>query len=919
MKIGDRLGQIYFLGMHPKRQASIAEALSHTAPTSYASPWRIYSRLTQPGIIAIRTVTRASGLDIFLLDDARYGGIEDVAEVMFYAVDDGSSDLFGALQTDASLFVTFVRLNWDTLNSRKLWADYGLEQPPKSRVLRSFRAVLKQAAASGMLGRHPVCLHIGGGIGDCDALIVGTTDKMLGLNTFLSTLSQMGTDGLALKLGAEETRIGVSYPIVAESVTELGVGWDLFAEALQSARGALDAGAGQTMHPQEKATRVKVGRVLRGELQPTVFLRRSRSSLAGVTEQIRKVLPERWTMQNILGEADVLLRHHEAGGASTAPLHLEDLICLSARLDQRAVDQPSFPRRHSMVVNFDELHPSSENFAALDRASILGEPTLAVGMREMPYEPSSTQQAKMNLAKCAAYLTTIQDLRLREELRIIERMVERCTILQRQADLPAETRRVSQLGLRRIARSLDQLLSRHDGDEGRIALRYSLVNSGAHLERTISHLSRGNVPMLLATPMQARAVDHFASETMLAKALAAPASAVASRMATVLERIRPAQGEPPLQWVNLIETLEDMIEPIIYTSHGLDFTLARPLGIIHVPRWIMWYPTSSSLILHEVGHAVFSDGQLDDLLLACVDRVRETPAVRAWCEEVAQRGEMVRRADGTSAGVARQWRSDQHEVAAELFNRLFSYPGGAAEAYLFDQLEYFHAIINRSEEVERISFTTRALTVHVAHALLLRSREQQSLWKLSAEELAVWIREAIEAFRSLLREWLGSPPPPFATMAPAESRELVQEVQTLAGTLALHCDEAPTESLRDFNTSVGRSVQRAVFMALAAHSREEVPPENNGTLLAHLVWEAIILCSQEQDKSDGGTDQRLFAQALEKLRGAEVPDFTCAWPERLPRMLHHSIRRSSHTSVLLQQRVALSLYLADWMSLRHSQ
>ncbi|HEV7402273.1 MAG TPA: hypothetical protein VGO11_05070 [Chthoniobacteraceae bacterium] len=923
--------------MHPRCQESVARALRSAKRPDHASEWRIFSRLARPGLIAIRTVARSSGLDIFLLENEELRGIEDVAEMMFFGVED-SRGLLEALRPNASLFITFLRLNWDALSREKLWRDYGLPQPSRSRIFRGFCAALRKASLHGSLGQHAVEFHIGGGIGDCDALIVGTTNSRHGLNKFLSTLSQLGTDNLALHIGVAAGRLAYSLPIVTESVTELGVGWELFQESLHAARAALEGDAGPEFHPEEEKLHDKINQSLDGDLRAAVFLRRSRSTLSTVGEQLKRITPRRWVMQEVLGDADILLRFTdpakladpEPAARETPRAHpqdLKDLICLTARLDRQATSEPSFPRRHSVVLSFDEADPLAEASGRVARGAMLGDDRLLARLLQEAIDAPADAQAERDLSRCAEHLATIHDLRLREELRIIERMVERCAILQRQPDLPAETRRVSQLGLRRIARTLDQLATHQEGDPRRITLRHSLVNSGAHLERTISHLSRGNVPLLLATPSQARALDHFSSETILARALAAPASSVAGRLARILDESRPLDGNPPAHWASLLETLRDMEEPIIYTSHGLDFALARPLGILHVPRWIMWYPTASSLILHEVGHAVFNDGRLDDLLLACVATLRERSHLLVWCAEIVAGAGAAETADSRLAGGPAKWRTDQHEIAAELFHRLLGYPAAGAEAYLFDQLEYLHAIINRIEKLDRISFITRILTVHLAHALLIRSQQEGSPWQLDFEGLKGWIHDAVESFREHLRGWGGAPPPPFSSMKHWENEELVREVKMLAGTLAVQSAPAPedgpgapgdTRDLRDYHSAVGRAVQRGVFMAMAASAGEEVSSMYSGTMIAHLVWQATLRCSRDPESPTREPEQKQFDKAVRTLQAGEVPDFMCPWPERLPRMLQHAIRRSSEASVLVHQRMALSLCMADWMSVRHS-
>jgi hypothetical protein len=921
MKLSETLGQIYFLGMHPREQEAVAKALREASTQPYASSWRIFSRLARPGIIALRTVSRSSGLDIFLLEQDELQGVEDIAEMLIYGMVDPEGVAWDDIRPEGCLFITFVRLDWDALQRSELWKAYGIAPPPKSQIFKMFCAALRRAVRNGILKNGLPQFHIGGGVGDCDALIIGSARTTAELNYFLLTLSQLGSDNLAAEFGAHcEKSTTTALPIVAESVTELGVAWPEFEQALTAADVALDAG-GKGLHPLEKEIGVRLNQMLQGHLRGAIFLKRSCSTPPNARSRLTALLPPEWVKQEVLGEADALLRYRESAGNPSRPPELCDLLGMVARLDQQAKRDASFPKRHSVVVSFDDPKDPDLDYPLPERGMVLG--TLCTGHEqpELAAFPTRTAReqdgiAQEALARCVRYLRSIHNSRLREELRIIERMVERCAVLQRQGDLPSETRRVTQLGLRRIARTLDHIerLEASGPEEWVVAVRHSLVNSGVHLERTISHLSRGNVPMLLATPTQARATDHFSSETMLATALACPASAVAGRIAAFLDKIKPPRGKTPVQWEALLETLRDMVEPIIYTSHGLDFMLARPLGIIHVPRWIMWYPTSSSLVLHEVGHALFSDGQLDSLLFASAKAAYQHATLQKWCKGLIENGDIVGEGTSVLTGISGQWRTDQHEIAAELFNRLFSYPAGAAREYLYDQLEYLHAIINRKGWVERIGFITRAFSVHVAHALLTRGEEARWLWTASAAEVSIAVGEAVMEFHELLRDWLRSPPPPFDRMEFAGSRKLLDQASRMAVMLGLEIESG--KEVLDFETAVGRAVQRAVFMAATSMSRGFVDNKENATVVAHLVWEAILACSREPDQPQHSQGQAQMRFCLQKLEKGEVPELVPPWPERLPRILHHTIRSSPNASVFLSQRMALSLHLADWMSLR---
>lgn len=315
----------------------------------------------------------------------------------------------------------------------------------------------------------------------------------------------------------------------------------------------------------------------------------------------------------------LLRRADSAPPPSSPPLDaLSNLLLLLGRLDAKTALDPDFPRRIAVVITFDRSYAEQTP----DRGSLL-QNISDKRASSCPVPPPMNEGDRTALKACQQYLRTMLTSRRREEYRILERMVERSVTLQRQHDVSREVRTLARLTLRRLERALSSLVEDANPRAGTASAddesldQYAdtnedFIGSGMHLDRTLLHHARGSIPLLLATAMQARSADHFGSETLLTSALGAPASSVAGRL---LDELKARLDEDALlreapAWADLKEALADTKVPILYASHDPDFELIVPLGMIRVPRWVIWYPTVASYVLHEVGHEVFICGKL---------------------------------------------------------------------------------------------------------------------------------------------------------------------------------------------------------------------------------------------------------------------------------------------------------------------
>ncbi len=1028
MTIPDSLQQIYFLGVHPEKQSAVAEHLllsNAKEPLEHAGRWHLFARLARPGLIAMRSVTRTTGLDLFLLDQ-QMEGVEDVAEILGFGLHNSPSPTspgkasgwpdFELQQSNGSpgcLFLTFVRLNWDALMDHAVWTQCHLSPPSRTQVLRAIAATLTRAAhlcAHSDLLEH---FHIVGGTGDCDIIITGVVRRRTALDRFLLILAQLGTDSLAAELGlppAAVAELTLWYPICASSTTELGVPWGDYAEVQHVTRQVIEnhqptykhthqaaAATAYTSSPQELARHalnqpeLKLGQrldtLLEGGLRSAVFLRRTHSFLTDVRRAVGAITPPEWTLQAVLGEADMLLRRNEevSTASPTAqdragqppPDALSNLLLLLGRLDAQNALEPDFPRRIAVVITFDR----HSHLPAPTRQALL-QVVATAPASSCPVQQHSTAEDLEALETCKNLLTKMLHTRRREEYRILERMVERAVTLQRQHDLSRELRSLARLILRRLARALARLVREGSAADPKIddpaqarsnedaRGNEKFIASGMHLDRTLQHHARGSVPLLLATATQARSADHFGSETTLTSALGASASSVARRLLHHLDQHIPDSIRQVDHWSLLKEALEDLKAPILYASHDPNFELITPLCMIRVPRWVIWYPTVSSYVLHEVGHEVFHCGRLriqadriawaaiqqllprdketdasglpdqptalsaatsstntewkkNIALLKChligtqepepqvtLDPAAGAPAAVLWIEQLLS--ERIDPLINPQSFAARDWYEQLDEVAAQLFCHRYSYwPEDGSEVgsdrHIYDVLEHIAPLSHRMERTHRLLCITRELAVRIALRLIEAAEHGQNPWHMSEEALIACVQSQVDIFRQCLARWIAAPPVPFEDNK--QNRRLYQDVLDIYHQLLDFPVQGPQDE-PNYQTPIGKALNWGIFVALLAASHAIITEPPAVAITQHL-WQAIFKTSRDADTatpSQRAQEDHIVASLSQGI----VPAATSLWPERLPRRLHDALRKTG-SSVNLPQRFALTLALADWM------
>jgi hypothetical protein len=108
--------------------------------------------------------------------------------------------------------------------------------------------------------------------------------------------------------------------------------------------------------------------------------------------------------------------------------------------------------------------------------------------------------------------------------------------------------------------------------------------------------------------------------------------------------------------------------------------------------------------------------------------------------------------------------------------------------------------------------------------------------------------------------------------------------------------------------AVSGCVEHAVLLALAVTSVEGFVSDEKEAFLCQTLWKAALHTAFD----DLGEDTlKLEKQLLAGIEQGIIPSTLLQRPELLPRMLHSSRRREGK-SVTLNQRLALSLCLADW-------
>ena len=631
-QVSPELLQIYFFGVEPSCLEETVVCLEKLGiqQRQYCNDevglWASYSWLGRHSICVIRPIGRTSGLDTFLIEGGGIPGVQDVAEVIAYqwhhseprnpSVMQSFPALQQSLGEEHLLFLCFIKLSWDLLLQPNSWRGFTPGSiPGRATVVYGFSQALQDAlavpATQDLVGSNIKTL-ICGGIGDADIVLVGVTKERESLDALLYIVSQIGVDTIGAALYGWETASHLPTDcVVRDTITELGVPMEIYLKVLKEAQNGLEL---------PRPLQSQIQNCMSGALGGDISLKRGHTGLANLHDQLAELAGHEWTDRVVLGEADIRL------SPAKKELNLPEVLWLLAKLDARSAIDPRFPHRLGLELTVGK--PIGKKLSS-KRGDLLGgegDPAPVVSDMRLVKQFNAP-----DIDSVIKHLDMARVRDMREDLRIVERMVERCMTLQKNPDLSIDTRRLAQQAFTRIVQSIKLIenLSDRCVQEARqadaqhqkqVALldyrasleRSALLNAGMHLDRALSQHVRGSVNFLLYPVVQARGPDHFGSELLLSSGLAVAPRAAVQRIIGQLAVAAPRDvtHNSPSWFRQLREELEIIAEPIIYASHDTDFAWVPTLGMIRTPRWVLWYPTNSSFVLHEVGHALSEAGEL---------------------------------------------------------------------------------------------------------------------------------------------------------------------------------------------------------------------------------------------------------------------------------------------------------------------
>ena len=921
LHIASDLIQHYVLDVEPLETDNVIEEIVRLGVEASATypevgRWNLFFWLERPALWALRPVRITTGLDSFLFQDNGLPGVTDVAELITHVLVDSENpgrlanswQEFVAGDPCNMLFASFLWLNWDAIGDPKLWPDGKV--PPNSAILAAFRrAIGVRASALGGARTEPPRLLLASTTGDADLVLYGFGNHIAELDGCLYLVNQMACKALADELGFSSTdEDAAERPVVHRSRTELAVELSLY-------RGMLRSGGNDL----KQITRIN--EAVEGHFTPEIALTRGGGSITAVHDRISDIIGGQWKDEPVFGRDDFVVRMiHEKGGTCG----LGDLLALCARLDVAHVQDAGFPRRSSLRLGFS---------APIGRSKT---PDLSAGKHLPPAKPSIVLD-RLAITSLTSFIQSLRALRWREDLRIMERIAERCVTLQKAHTLPRETRRMLANAFQRFGaicgkiQDLETVLEKIQAESnppsefrGQAALReeiqlyrWELHHSGAGLDRVLSHHSRGVIDLLLHPASQARGTSHFASEIGLSSGLGIFFRAPAQRL-----RQRLAATECPehatLWRTQLAGRLDQVSQPIIYASHEPDFSIRPGLTLLRVPTWALWLPTTH--LLHEFAHALAVVGPLHYLArkvlarggggffcpcphfeqkIAALGLELQPPG--AWIEPAPLAmlaREYFRDGQPPSAGLPRPHAHEQHtleEIAADMVERLLGYPLGEAgdRMHLWNFLPSMvpYALRMDSEQIQRRVHHLFAAQL----AVQLASASRAGHLQLLAPETHEFIRQMTTAhaarFQSWLKEWFGEL---FETQAMSK---LSRAGYQMIGNLQRQCDD-------DFSSLLPKQTRFSHLLAIILSLTPVTETTFQSLFKASHVWGNLWPLAREADEHSGDTD----ALAGVLARGI-VPTRSPAFPERLVAAVIERFRTGTRAVVAANSRVALSHYL----------
>ncbi|SKA94723.1 hypothetical protein SAMN02745166_02199 [Prosthecobacter debontii] len=943
MRIATSLVQHYFLEVDPTALEAVYETLTHQPSLKHADEWRLFSWLDRPAIWAIRSVRRTSGLDLFLFDDHGLAGVTDVAELINFPM---TGDEPGALLPDWETFsarlqgpgvlcATFIWPDWDTLYCPDTWG--GQAPPTRSEILEAFRGCLIKALPNvqeaGLLSTIPPLL-LTASAGDANLILYSWTNDSTELDALLLALSVMETDALAMKLG--RTVEGPQWPVCRATQTEMALDLHLHLEAREAARSGTTA--------EDLSQRLDA--CFTGKLFAEVGLARGRGSLSALKDGLKKNAPG-WEERAVFGGEDLVLAA-EGGRA----LSFGEIIHLISRLEVKA-DHPGFPRRSSLHLGVMEAVGRTSDLTA---TCLYGVPQRAPTTEKPPasFTPSF---ASVDLHLVRECITNLSNNRWREDVRIIERMVERCVTLQKSPSLSREIRHMTAQALERIVRcsreihelenALKDLIQKEEAiptaaiqekaaierqiEEICIDIRMkrnALLDSGMAMDQAFSHHSKGVVALLLHPASQARGSEHIGSEVGLSLGMGAMFQSAAQRM---LEALPEGCGDADQDNIlnQLKDSLRDMQYPTVYASHEQGFSIKASMALLRIPRWALWYPSASCHLMHEFGHTLASIGTLSYLLRSVLymlggQGARNSATMQAQldfltplldhkkkaertCYHFITNEVLIPNEDGEPPKVQPTTSDEMEEIACDIVSRSLAYPPGPEwdRRWLLDTFEYILPFAGRNEPDTIETRLLRLLSAFIAIRLLRQGIfEPDSARLKTLRQIQTEMSDIAIDFGFELAQWQDKLTRQQYPLPPYVLRGLAAAIDRL-----INLVNAPVLLPRQANDLEGAFLYSSIVITLAL----SVPPVEDKNEVsgykATQIWGRLIDVNRLQNSASPDTDESAeINRIVEALSQNSIPSGAINHIEYLPSLLAKHYEGQGNR-VPPAARVALSFYL----------
>ena len=871
--------------------------------------WRLFAWLDRPAIWAMRAIRKTSGLDRFLLENGGLPGVTDVAELITFPLCASSlkstslkSD-WTALSKHAGsygvFFSTFLWVDWDAASS--LGADI-----PRTTVIDAIRATLDSALPRAkQLGLVSECppLMLAASSGDADLVLYGWVRNASDLDGCLLILAQMDMAALASTLRLSHSP--GTRPIFRGTQTEMAIDLNLYLTALA----ATQAKAFSRVDHRLRAC-------FDSPMYAEVGLARGLGSLGQLLNRLQLLAGSSdWLERALFGSEDLVL-------SSKANVSFEKFIELLTKLDAERITDPDFLRRSSSRLGVQ----AKGKQASVTPVQLFGYTMQAASPASAPtaqaVSPPDTEPALKLLA-------VLSKAHWREDLRILERMVERCVTLQKSHSVRTETKRMVSQALARILSHCENIVAYEkeltatlSPEDRRLLtqsirlMRRELLEAGSALDQALSHHSKGVVSLLLHPASQARGPEHIGSEVTLSLGMGALFKSSIDKVLARVGSLCPTQNECIDRLKKLGKELSRVRQPTLYASHDTDFMIQVNLALLRVPRWALYFPSAASHLTHEVGHTLAHIGKLSYLLPAVAHCMTNAAPVSSdlvnhlrlcgvgSCSAThlqhlnLQTMSGVFTAGGNAPAMPPECYSMMEEIMCDVVSRLFSFPPSDRHdaSWLDTVLDYITPFAGRKEPIE-IAFRINCLrSAFVAIKLLRAMRSTQAPFSGAALHVCDQVSASAEAaFYQRFDVWVqkhqsAQDLPGGVASAIAETLRLTEASASLPV-----WDDQPVKT---------RTFLHSSFLLATALVIPPCPDMNHESgFRATNVWSQVVDAAWPESASHEETN--VVPGILTAISDQTVPGTVTSHPEWLPALLP---TMTHHGRVTPASRIALSYY-----------